>query len=143
VLTRYLFFGAHFRVQVDRWSIVPIAVSTARSCLGFGGLEHGASADIVGYDEDPRAHPGVLRHPTRIILRGQVVLFSLDVDDTLFRGQSWCSADGIAAPTICVGEARSILKSVAAAVEIFRQPDYRRDRARLSCADRWGGGWEG
>jgi hypothetical protein len=52
------------------------------------------------------------------------------VDDTLFRGQSSCAADGIAAPTICVGEARGILKGVAAAVEIFRQPDYRRDRAR-------------
>ena len=45
----------------------------ARSWLGFGGLEHDAPADIVGYDEDPRAHPGVLRHPARIILRGRVV----------------------------------------------------------------------
>jgi imidazolonepropionase-like amidohydrolase len=45
----------------------------ARSWLGFGGLQHGAPADIVGYDEDPRAHPGVLRRPTRIILRGRIV----------------------------------------------------------------------
>jgi imidazolonepropionase-like amidohydrolase len=45
----------------------------ARSWLGFGGLEHGALADIVGYDEDPRAHPDVLRRPSRILLRGRVV----------------------------------------------------------------------
>lgn len=45
----------------------------ARSWLGFSGLEHGALADIVGYDEDPRLHPDVLRRPTRIILRGRVV----------------------------------------------------------------------
>ena len=62
--------------------------------------------------------------------RRLTTLFSLDADDTQFRGQSWCSADGIAAPTICVSWARSILKGVGAAVEIFRQPDYRRDRAR-------------
>jgi imidazolonepropionase-like amidohydrolase len=45
----------------------------ARSWLGFSGLEHGALADIVAYDEDPRLHPEVLRRPSRIILRGRVV----------------------------------------------------------------------
>jgi imidazolonepropionase-like amidohydrolase len=45
----------------------------ARSWLGFGGLEHGAPADIVGFDEDPRVHPHVLRRPSRIVLRGRVV----------------------------------------------------------------------
>jgi imidazolonepropionase-like amidohydrolase len=45
----------------------------ARSWLGFGGLEDGSPADIVGYDEDPRAHPEVLRRPSRIILRGRIV----------------------------------------------------------------------
>lgn len=45
----------------------------ARSWLGFGDLEHGALADIVGYDEDPRVHPDVLRRPSRIVLRGRVV----------------------------------------------------------------------
>jgi len=45
----------------------------ARSYLGFPGLTEGAPADIVAYPEDPRVVPGVLRHPSRVILRGAVV----------------------------------------------------------------------
>ena len=43
-------------------SIIPIAASTARPWLGFGGLEHGASADIVGYGEDPKPIRAPDRH---------------------------------------------------------------------------------
>ncbi|MDX1889175.1 amidohydrolase family protein [Mycolicibacterium sp. 050158] len=43
----------------------------ARAWLGRPALEHGASADLVCYAEDPRI-PGVLNHPSRIILRGRV-----------------------------------------------------------------------
>ena len=45
---------------------------TARRWLGQPGLEHGASADLVCYLDDPRKGPGVLRHPDLVILRGQV-----------------------------------------------------------------------
>jgi imidazolonepropionase-like amidohydrolase len=43
----------------------------ARDWLGRPNLEHGASADLVCYADDPR-EPGVLRHPERVILRGRV-----------------------------------------------------------------------
>jgi imidazolonepropionase-like amidohydrolase len=46
---------------------------TARSWLGLPGLTDGAPADLVIYDEDPVAHPDVLHHPRRIILRGQIL----------------------------------------------------------------------
>lgn len=46
---------------------------TARSWLGLPGLVDGAPADLVAYPEDPFANPAVLRHPSRIILRGRIV----------------------------------------------------------------------
>ena len=46
---------------------------TARSWLGLPGLADGAPADFVVYDEDPVADPDVLAHPSRIVLRGQVI----------------------------------------------------------------------
>ncbi len=45
----------------------------ARSWLGLPGIEEGAPADLVVYADDPRTDLGVLRAPTRIILRGRVV----------------------------------------------------------------------
>lgn len=47
---------------------------TARSWLGLPGLADGAPADLVAYDTDPTADPGVLRHPSRVIMGGQVIL---------------------------------------------------------------------
>jgi len=44
----------------------------ARAWLGRPGLEHGASADLVCYAEDPRSGPEVLKNPARVILRGRV-----------------------------------------------------------------------
>jgi imidazolonepropionase-like amidohydrolase len=46
---------------------------TARAWLGLPGLTDGAPADLVVFDEDPVAHPDVLHHPRRIILRGQIL----------------------------------------------------------------------
>jgi imidazolonepropionase-like amidohydrolase len=45
----------------------------ARSWLGLPGIEDGAPADLVVYADDPRTDLGVLRSPTRIVLRGRVV----------------------------------------------------------------------
>lgn len=46
---------------------------TARHWLGLPGIVEGGIADLVAYDVDPRAEPGVLRHPRLIIFRGRVV----------------------------------------------------------------------
>jgi imidazolonepropionase-like amidohydrolase len=42
----------------------------ARSWLGRPGLDHGASADLLCYSQDPRQGPGVLGKPDLVILRG-------------------------------------------------------------------------
>jgi imidazolonepropionase-like amidohydrolase len=47
---------------------------SARAWLGLPGLTDGAPADLVVYDEDPTVNPGILAHPSRIVLRGRVVL---------------------------------------------------------------------
>jgi imidazolonepropionase-like amidohydrolase len=44
----------------------------ARRWLGRPGLDHGASADLLCYSEDPRQGPGVLNRPDLVILRGTV-----------------------------------------------------------------------
>ncbi len=48
------------------------AAWTARSWLGRPGIEHGAPADLLVFDEDPRLGPGVLGSPRLVILRGRV-----------------------------------------------------------------------
>ncbi|MFF8828800.1 amidohydrolase family protein [Streptomyces sp. NPDC015131] len=45
----------------------------ARAWLGRPGLEEGAPADLVVYDEDPRADVRALAAPRRVILNGRVV----------------------------------------------------------------------
>lgn len=42
----------------------------ARDWLGRPGLDHGASADLVCYAEDPRKGPSVLSQPDLVLLRG-------------------------------------------------------------------------
>ncbi|MGE0216783.1 amidohydrolase family protein [Mycolicibacterium sp.] len=42
----------------------------ARAWLHRPGLEHGASADLLCYTDDPRGGAAVLANPTRVILRG-------------------------------------------------------------------------
>jgi len=46
---------------------------SAREWLGYRGIEEGAAADVIAYDEDPRANLAALRHPSRIVLRGRVI----------------------------------------------------------------------
>jgi imidazolonepropionase-like amidohydrolase len=43
----------------------------ARRWLGRPGLDHGASADLLCYSEDPRRSAGVLNRPDLVILRGK------------------------------------------------------------------------
>jgi imidazolonepropionase-like amidohydrolase len=43
----------------------------AREWLGRPGLEHGASADLVCYADDPRLGVGVLNNPQIVMLRGR------------------------------------------------------------------------
>jgi imidazolonepropionase-like amidohydrolase len=43
----------------------------ARAWLGRPGLEHGASADLICYVDDPRSGTGVLNNPDLVILRGR------------------------------------------------------------------------
>ncbi|MEU9189163.1 amidohydrolase family protein [Streptomyces sp. NPDC048484] len=45
----------------------------ARAWLGRPGLEEGAPADLVVYEEDPRADVRVLAAPRRVVLRGRTV----------------------------------------------------------------------
>ena len=45
---------------------------TARSWLGRPGLEHGASADLLCFAEDPRRSAAVLSAPDLVMLRGRV-----------------------------------------------------------------------
>lgn len=53
--------------------VVGMATWRARELLGFGALVEGSSADLVVYPADPREDIEVLRHPTAVVLRGQVV----------------------------------------------------------------------
>ncbi|MGW4463977.1 amidohydrolase family protein [Micromonospora sp. NPDC004704] len=46
---------------------------TARSYLGLDGLVAGAPADVVVYDEDPRADLAQLDSPRAVVLRGRLV----------------------------------------------------------------------
>jgi imidazolonepropionase-like amidohydrolase len=46
---------------------------TARSFLGLSSFADGAPADLLVYDTDPSLDPAVLAHPSRIILRGNVI----------------------------------------------------------------------
>jgi len=58
---------------LPRADAVRAASWAARAWLGLPGLADGAPADLVIFDEDPVAHPDVLHHPRRIILRGQIL----------------------------------------------------------------------
>jgi len=53
--------------------VVAAASWSARQFLGAQGLSEGASADLVVYPRDPREDISVLREPTAVVLRGEVV----------------------------------------------------------------------
>ncbi|HEY0638090.1 MAG TPA: amidohydrolase family protein [Pseudonocardiaceae bacterium] len=61
------------RVGMSRADAIGAASWRARRWLGMPDLGHGAPADLVAYDGDPRLDLGVLRRPARIVLRGTVV----------------------------------------------------------------------
>ena len=45
----------------------------AQTWLGGGGLEPGAPADLIVYEQDPRTGPQVLAEPSLVMVGGQVV----------------------------------------------------------------------
>ncbi len=61
------------RVGMPAEQALGAACWSAREWLGRPGLRHGAVADLVCYDSDPRKDLASLRAPSRIILRGRVV----------------------------------------------------------------------
>ncbi|MFR9731303.1 amidohydrolase family protein [Saccharopolyspora sp. MS10] len=61
------------RVGMSAEQALGAASWAARDWLGHDGLRHGAPADLVCYDTDPRHDLAALRHPRRIVLRGAVV----------------------------------------------------------------------
>lgn len=63
----------HERAGMAPVDVLAAASWAARQWLGFPGLVHGGLADLVAYDTDPRVDLGVVRTPTRVILRGRVV----------------------------------------------------------------------
>ncbi|GAA4619463.1 amidohydrolase family protein [Saccharopolyspora hordei] len=65
-------FALH-RVGMSTEQALGAASWQAREWLGWQGLEHGAPADLVCYDADPRKDLTELRSPRRIVLRGRVV----------------------------------------------------------------------
>jgi imidazolonepropionase-like amidohydrolase len=54
-------------------AVVAAASWQGREYLGFTSLVEGASADFVVYPADPRLDVGVLRAPTAVVLRGELV----------------------------------------------------------------------
>lgn len=58
--------GAEFALGAASWN--------ARTWLGAGGLEEGASADLIVCDRDPREDLAAVRHPLFMVLRGRRVL---------------------------------------------------------------------
>ena len=63
----------HERAGLTAVEVLAAASWRARDWLGLPGLLEGGLADLVVYDEDPRADLRVVRDPRRIVLRGRVV----------------------------------------------------------------------
>ncbi|GAA2779768.1 amidohydrolase family protein [Saccharopolyspora taberi] len=61
------------RVGMSTEQAIGAASWSAREWLGWSDLRHGAAADLVCYDDDPRKDLNALRNPRRIVLRGRVV----------------------------------------------------------------------
>lgn len=61
------------RVGMSAHDALGAACWDARAWLGRPGLGHGAPADLLVHDADPRSDPTVLRQPRRIVLAGRVV----------------------------------------------------------------------
>jgi len=62
----------HEQVGMPAETALGAASWSAREWLGRPGLEPGDPADLVVYDDDPRADLRVLAHPRLVVLRGRV-----------------------------------------------------------------------
>lgn len=60
------------RIGMNPTDALGAASWRARDWLGRAGLDHGASADLVGYHADPRSGPEVLSRPDLVMLRGRI-----------------------------------------------------------------------
>ncbi|KAA1251752.1 amidohydrolase family protein [Mycobacterium simiae] len=60
------------RIGMSATEALGAACWAARRWLGWPELDHGASADLLCYSEDPRCGPAVLSRPDLIILRGEM-----------------------------------------------------------------------
>ncbi|HEY4024680.1 MAG TPA: amidohydrolase family protein, partial [Pseudonocardiaceae bacterium] len=58
--------GAERALGAASWS--------ARQWLGWSSVKDGAPADLIGYRADPRLDLGILRQPSRIVLRGVMLV---------------------------------------------------------------------
>jgi imidazolonepropionase-like amidohydrolase len=65
--------AALHRIGVPAHDALGAASWRARDWLGHPGLEEGAPADLVVYPANPLDDLGILRSPSRIVLRGRVV----------------------------------------------------------------------
>ena len=63
----------HDQVGLPAEAALASASWAARDWLGHPGLQPGEPADLVVYDEDPRADLRTLAHPRLILLRGRVI----------------------------------------------------------------------
>ena len=63
----------HEQVGMSAGAALGAASWSARSWLGRPGLGLGEPADLVAYDQDPRADLRALAHPRLVVLRGRVV----------------------------------------------------------------------
>ncbi|GGG06944.1 putative amidohydrolase [Rhodococcoides trifolii] len=60
------------RVGLSPTEALGAASWSARTWLGRAGLEHGAPADVVVYEQDPRTGPDVLSAPDLVLLGGRI-----------------------------------------------------------------------
>jgi imidazolonepropionase-like amidohydrolase len=60
------------RIGLSPTAALGAACWDARAWLGRPALEHGASADLVCYADDPRAGADVVANPDLVLLRGKV-----------------------------------------------------------------------
>jgi imidazolonepropionase-like amidohydrolase len=58
---------------IPQAEVIAQASWRGREWLGYSGLEEGALADLVVYDQDPRSDLATLYQPRRIVLDGQVI----------------------------------------------------------------------
>ncbi|CAM3121065.1 hypothetical protein BST27_17870 [Mycobacterium intermedium] len=59
-------------IGMSRTDALGAACWDARRWLGRPGLDHGASADLLCYSQDPRESVGVLSRPDLVVLRGKL-----------------------------------------------------------------------